>query len=1050
MKYVVPILLLWSAPLWAAEPAKRVYTQLPEMAPTQTSEPPAQAENAFVASNLVKRANASWIWGPDNNRTYVARRTFEGGTKAARLLTTCDNVVRVSINGKLVASSSTWQDPIVLDVQKFIKPGENELVAEISNQGAVAAFILVLALTDADGQERFLATDKSWQLADKAAPAKLFAARDIARYGSGPWADVFANTASAAPAGFAVPEGFQVELLFTVPKDELGSWVCLALDDRGRLLVSDQGNEGLCRVTPSPIGSGQPTKIERLDVKMTGAHGMLHAHGSLYVSANGGPGSGLYRLRDTNNDDQYDEVDKLKEIEGGGEHGPHSLRLGPDGKSIYLICGNHTKPPFDVERSAPPQTMGGLRAEQLHARLPAGAASRLAPNWDEDLVLPRQWDANGHAAGILAPGGWVAKTDPEGKNWEIVSSGYRNPFDFAFNADGEMFVYDADMEWDFGVPWYRPTRVSHSPSGSEFGWRSGTGKWPPYFVDSLPAIVDIGPGSPVGVTFGYGAKFPAKYQKALFILDWTFGTIHAIHLEPAGASYKATNEDFLSRTPLPLTDAVVGRDGALYFIVGGRGTQSELFRVTYAGKESTTPVEAQDKAGRELRALRRQIEAYHRLGADPAQAVPFLVPQLGHADRYIRYAARVALERLPVADWQEQVLALREPDALITGIVGLARQADPPLKPKLLAALEKLDFGQLDKFQQVSLLRAYELVLIRLGLPSDDTRGSLGAKLDSLFPSNNEPVSRELANLMVALESPAAAQKLVPVLERERVVGEKIMGAEVLDRNRGYGAAVASVLANQPDAFQMHVAFALRNLKTGWTPELRKAYFGWFEKAHGWAGGNSYQKFLTNIDADAFGLLNDSERLMIEAAGAHKPYKAPELPKPKGPGRDYTLDDLLGWSKSDMHQRNFKNGQKTFAAARCVVCHRFGGDGGSTGPDLTQVAGRFNFKDLSESIVDPSKVVSDQYRTTIVQTAEGKSYTGRVVSVGDDSITLLVDPEDSTKLVTIKKSDIEAQELSPVSLMPKDLLKPLNRNEVLDLLAYLLSRGNPRDPMFEK
>ena len=150
-------------------------------------------------------------------------------------------------------------------------------------------------------------------------------------------------------------------------------------------------------------------------------------------------------------------------------------------------------------------------------------------------------------AANLAPGGWIAKTDPEGKTWEIVSSGYRNSYDMDFNADGELFAYDADMEWDMGMPWYRPTRVVHAVSGSEFGWRSGTGKWPTYFADSVPPLVNIGPGSPVGVTFGYGTKFPAKYQKALYILDWTFGTIYAIHTEPDGASYTADQ----GRIPLP-------------------------------------------------------------------------------------------------------------------------------------------------------------------------------------------------------------------------------------------------------------------------------------------------------------------------------------------------------------------------------------------------------------------------------------------------------------------------------------------------------------------
>src|SRR5262249_54600473 len=191
--------------------------------------------------------------------------------------------------------------------------------------------------------------------------------------------------------------------------------------------------------------------------------------------------------------------------------------------------------------------------------------------------------------------------DPDGKTWEVFSIGYRNEYDFAFNADGEMFVYDSDMEWDMGAPWYRPTRVVHATSGSEFGWRSGTGKWPSYYVDSLPQMVDIGPGSPVGMEFGYGAKFPAKYQKALFCCDWTFGTISALHLEPEGSTYKAVKEEFVSRTPLPLTDAVVAPDGALYFIIGGRGTQSELFRVTYFGKEPTDRVEYRDPRHADLR-----------------------------------------------------------------------------------------------------------------------------------------------------------------------------------------------------------------------------------------------------------------------------------------------------------------------------------------------------------------------------------------------------------------------------------------------------------------
>jgi putative heme-binding domain-containing protein len=162
------------------------------------------------------------------------------------------------------------------------------------------------------------------------------------------------------------------------------------------------------------------------------------------------------------------------------------------------------------------------------------------------------------------------------------------------------------------------------------------------------------------------------------------------------------------------------------------------------------------------------------------------------------------------------------------------------------------------------------------------------------------------------------------------------------------------------------------------------------------------------------------------------------------------MDELLALSKNGLKDRDFAHGQKTFAAARCILCHRFAGDGGATGPDLTQAAGRFGFKDLCEATLDPSKVVSDQYRASLLSTTSGKVLTGRIVGDTKDAVTILVDPEDSTKIVTVPKSEIEETTASKTSLMPEKLLNTLNENEVLDLMAYLLSRGDPNDPMFRK
>ncbi|AGA31012.1 c-type cytochrome [Singulisphaera acidiphila] len=1018
-----------AVPSLAADDSDRVFTQKPEVAPSQLrgqAKEPAKLNPE--PGKLAQGPAPTWIWGAKLDTRYFLRKEFSGDAKAAWLKATCDNRMALFLNGKRLAQSQEWEAPVELDVRDLLRPGLNELVAQVDNEGGSAGFALKLVMTMPDGSTRYVVSDASWTAADRRSAKTGAAVQTFGTMGVAPWNDVFSKPtglASTTRDVFELLPGFQVERIFTVPRETLGSWVSITVDNKGRLIASDQGDKGLCRITPAPLGSDQPTKVERLDVKITGAHGLLYAFDSLYLSVNGGPGSGLYRARDTDGDDQFDEVVKLADLPGAGEHGPHGLRLSHDGKSILVVCGNHTKLPAIVHEGGVPH------------------------DWSEDHLLPRQWDANGHARGILAPGGYIAKTDPDGKSFEIISSGYRNAYDFDLNNEGELFAYDSDMEWDIGMPWYRPTRVVHATDGSEFGWRSGTGKWPTSYLDSLPPMLNIGPGSPVGVTFGYGTKFPAKYQKALYILDWTFGTIRALHLEPDGASYQAKSEEFVSRTPLPLTDATIGSDGAFYFTIGGRGTHSELFRVTYVGNEPTDRADATDPRFAELRALRRSLEQYHHRAADPAKAVAFALPYLGHADRFIRFAARIALEHQDVALWEKQVLAEPSPEALMTGLVGLARTGNKSLQPDMIKALNRLDFTALDEAKQLDLLRTWSLVFLRMGAPDPELASRLAKQFDRDFPAKSERLNRALADMLVYLKSPTIAAKLIALMKQERGA-ETTESADLLSRNPGYGGTIARMQANRPDAQKIHYAFALRNLREGWTLDERKFYFQWLETARKWSGGASYLGFINNIDKDAFENASEAERLAVEAAGARKPFQIKDLPKPKGPGQHWDLQAVLSLSPERLSGRNFAQGQKMFSAARCVVCHRFGGEGGATGPDLTQAAGRFSLKDLTEAIVEPSKVVSDQYRATVIATSSGKVHTGRVVNESDKAITLVVDPEDPTKVVEIPKTDVDEQAPSKVSLMPDKLLDPLNQNEVLDLLAYLLSRGEANDPMFRK
>ena len=1031
-RIVTPILACAWAGLATNAFAQGVVTQIPEIIESQS---PDKAPDAPVAKNTKadfgKGEVPRWIWGASPALQYAMTRDFDVALSATAVCKfTCDNEVKLLINGKEVGRSTEWQAPVTKDVSSFLKAGKNSIRAEVANEGGTAGFAFKLILTPETGAAQYIVSDESWSISELKKPGGAQKPKIVGKMGDGPWGNVFSNSGGASGNQvFQVPSGFQIERLFTVAKETHGSWVCITTDDKGRLIASDQDGKGLYRITPGKVGTKEPTKVEKLDVKMTSAQGLLFAFGSLYVCANGGPGSGLYRLRDTNGDDQFDEVTKLKDFQGGGEHGPHALRLSPDGKSILVCCGNHTLPPKGFQKS------------------------RVPSNWNEDHLLPRQWDANGHARGVMAPGGYIVKTDPDGKEWEMVTIGYRNEYDFAFNPEGDMFVYDADMEWDFGMPWYRPTRVNHATSGSELGWRSGTGKWPSYYVDSLPAMVNIGPGSPVGVEFGTGAKFPAKYQQALFICDWTFGTMYAIHTTPSGSSYSATKEEFVSRAPLPLTDVVIGKDGAMYFTVGGRGTQSELYRVTYVGKESIAPAaQSGDKSDEAfvLRQLRRKLEAFHGGTKADSKDIQFMVGNLSHSDRFIRYAARVALEHQPVAQWQDQVLAASKPMGVIQGVVALARQGDKSLEGKAITSLLAIDYPTLDEATKLDWLRAMQLVFIRMGTPDKADTAKVLAVLDPLFPAKGDFVNRELMNLLVYLQSSSIAAKSAKLFAAPSTAVQDDPLDGLLARNRGYGGAVSQVIANRPDAQKIHYLFALRNLKDNWSIDARKAYFVAMAEARTKSGGASYQGFLNNIEKEAYDNAKDTDRLAIEALGLRKPVKLAELPKPAGPGKAWTLEELASLTKDGFKGRNFANGKKAFAASRCIVCHRFNGEGGATGPDLSQVSGRFSAKDLAESIVDPNKVISDQYRASTIETNSGKLISGKIVSETATVLVVVTDPEDSTKVVEVKKSEVAEMKPSPVSLMPAKLIDTLNQNEVLDMLAYMLSKGDSGSPYFTK
>ena len=243
--------------------------------------------------------------------------------------------------------------------------------------------------------------------------------------------------------------------------------------------------------------------------------------------------------------------------------------------------------------------------------------------------------------------------------------------------------------------------------------------------------------------------------------------------------------------------------------------------------------------------------------------------------------------------------------------------------------------------------------------------------------------------------------------------------------------------------------------KAGWTDELHTAYFEWFLKAANYRGGASFAKFIQFIRDDAVASLSETQKKSLKEILAKKPVQKSALENLGAifAGRSetkWTLDELSQATRTNLKQRDFRNGRKMFAAGGCFACHRFRNQGGMTGPDLTTAGRRYSAHDLLDQVIHPSKVINDQFSAVSVITEDGLAHTGVVVNLSSDRLTLNTDLSDPNKRVNIDRNTIEELIVSKTSPMPTGLFNRMTKDEILDLIAYLISGGDPKYEYFRK
>ena len=964
---------------------------------------------ALLLSPLSLWAQAKWIWVKDA-RLPGAKIEFSqeihlsSHAVSARLQAVSDfSSLVLRINGQKIGQRSALSPLLALDVSRHLLKGRNFVSITTRATGEAPGVALRLDWTDAGGAGSSLFSNETWKSRDekgKVRTVESFGSLSNERWWNLPplgvdsiedytqWKRASKAEAGTDPASFSTLPGYEVELLRSAGKEE-NSWVSMAFDPQGRITIGRE-DKGLLRFTLSP--DGQIVRAESIEDTLKECRGLLYAHGALYANANNS--RALYRLRDLDGDDQFEEKKILYQSGGGVGHGRNDLALGPDGM-IYAIHGDSVPIPDSLPNRTSP-----LRRKRLPYR----------PN-------------EGH----------VLRMDKDGKKIELFCAGLRNPYGIAFNRSGEAFTYDADAENDMGTPWYRPTRVKHLTSGADFGWRAVTGSWPPHYPDhpdNAQPTAHIGKGSPTSVKFGYKSKFPPTYQDALYVLDWTFGRILAVHLLERGSGYVGSPEVFLSGRPLNVTDLAFGPDGAMYFVTGGRRTKSGLYRVCYTGtngprSRSTLQQTARAESSEKARKIRRSLEGHHgkavqdisdsSLGDGLAGKLVSLWVHLGNVDPRIRQAARIALEHLPLNHWRSAAFSQNgEPRALLTAWTALIH-AEPEQSPAILSRLTKLDLGSQEEDLTLQALHLHTLCLTgETGLFKE----AILAQLRPLFPNSSEKLNGSLAPLLITLDPNWAVSRTVELLK------------------------------SCEDSVQtVHYLHHLRHARTGWTPTLRETYFRKLGEATGYVGDSrGLPTSLGRIRKDALATVAVDEKERYEALSSGK-VGLPPLPdlSDRKFVKNWNPEDFTAGLAFKSGLKATASGRKVFEIALCSRCHRFQGSGYAVGPNLTGVAKRLGRNDLLRAILLPSESIAQNYRTDVLELVDGRTLSGQIIPTLDYRAPFLLLAENPLlpdQTIKITKVEVLKSKRSDLSIMPPGLLNNLNKQEVLDLLAYLESTGN--------
>ena len=194
---------------------------------------------------------------------------------------------------------------------------------------------------------------------------------------------------------------------------------------------------------------------------------------------------------------------------------------------------------------------------------------------------------------------------------------------------------------------------------------------------------------------------------------------------------------------------------------------------------------------------------------------------------------------------------------------------------------------------------------------------------------------------------------------------------------------------------------------------------------------NEVVEFLT----ERAGSMREDGKLLIAALASEKPAMKKSLAM-----KSFTKTELSEILELVKTKGDPRRGETVYRRDKlgCIKCHSIGGAGGVVGPDMVSLGASSPVDYIVQSLIDPNAKIKEGYHTTTLITADGQLINGKLMGAADGKL-IIRDAEN--KQLTFDESEIDDQKISPVSLMPADLVSELSQTEFVDLVAFLSALG---------